>query len=155
MALDDSLRSRLRRAVTTPRVPRVVGGDLRSRPLPPGSPAPAISGVSPNGSPVGVETNVANLRLVFLTAECKECQESWRRLSAEPSAATIVVTPGPETESSRRIADMSRSKPPITAPGQPLRVVMSSATWHAYGVTKAPWRVEIEAGRVASSKPLE
>ena len=60
--------------------------------------------------------------------------------------ATLVLTPGPETESRRRVAQLAG---PV-----PHRVLMSGAAWHSYGITKAPWVVEIENGAVVKTGPL-
>lgn len=92
-----------------------------------------------------MRTQVASTKLLFLTSDCTECRETWRRVATQPDASTVVVTPGPETESARRIKDLSGPDP------SPLRVVMSSETWHAYRVTKAPWVIHIEAGKVVRS----
>ncbi|HEX4864091.1 MAG TPA: hypothetical protein VFV02_08470, partial [Acidimicrobiales bacterium] len=115
-----------------------------------GSPAPAIAGVRPDGSRVSVEldgsggsdesggSGGSELLLIFLTSECRECAGIWDRLTAGAEGAVLVVTPGPETESRRKVAERSAS-----AGSQPLTVVMSSEVWHAFGITRAPWLVEV------------
>lgn len=119
------------------------------RPLAPGSPAPSVHGVAPDGSPIAVDADSEGVTLLFLTSECRECQAAWRELSADPRWA-VVITPGPETESSRKVNKLSEAR----RGAEPVLVVMSSPTWHAYGVTKAPWAVHVAAGKVVRSEPL-
>jgi hypothetical protein len=116
-----------------------------------------VSGVLPDGSSTEADTANGRVSLLFLTSECRECKAAWRRALAG-SAGTVIVTPGPETESSRRVAKLSeglsggqRGGP---TPEGAIRVVMSSSAWHAYGVTKAPWSVEIEAGTIVRTGPF-
>lgn len=152
MTLIDALRSAMRRAMHT----SSSGSAARlASPLPPGSRAPAISGVSPEGSPRTVDRRTVDPRavepdrqtftLLFMTSECRECQPAWSALESTPES-TLVVTPGPETDSRRRVAQLASAMPD--------RVIMSSAAWHSYGVTKAPWVVEIQAGVVVKTEPL-
>jgi hypothetical protein len=136
-----------------------------------------VSGVLPDGSSAEVDTANGRVSLLFLTSECRECKAAWRRALAG-SAGTVIVTPGPETESSRRVAKLSEGLPGRLSerlsggssdtlssglsgglPGGPtpegaIRVVMSSSAWYAYGVTKAPWSVEIEAGTIVRTGPF-
>ena len=159
VTLAEMLRSVVRHARPSQEAGRQGEG---ARPLRPGSPAPAIEGVKIDGSPVDVPVSDGRLVFLFLTSECRECEEAWRRALSGPvpsdrapsdpapsdrASSVVVVTPGPETESARRVAQRAEGG----LPEQRVRVVMSSGAWHAYGVTKAPWVVEIEAGAVVRS----
>jgi hypothetical protein len=121
-------------------------------PLPAGAVAPLITGVAPDGSPAVVDTGTRALHLYFLTSDCAECTEAWRRLSDASDPAGIrgvqkvVVTPGPETESRRRVAQLSVGSVQLS-------VVMSSRAWHDFGIAKAPWSVEIAGGVISASEP--
>ena len=79
-------------------------------------------------------------RLLFLTSSCVGCRPVWSGLGAERSAV-LVVTPSPSTESARLVAELAPAG---------VQVVMSSEGWHAYGVTLAPWAVEIAGGTVVA-----
>lgn len=103
-------------------------------------PAPAIHGVTPGSEEAALDFAGSDVDLVFLTSECRECREQWGRLGG----GNVVVTPDPATDSRRAVAK-------LTPPG--VMVVMSSNGWHAYGITKAPWLVEVRAGRIVGSRP--
>ena len=144
MFLVDALRSAMRRVRASPQVERATDA---VPPLPPGStaPSPSIEGVSPEGSPKTVRTDGRHVTLLFMTSDCKECRPAWASLGGS-WGDTVVITPGPETESRRRVAQLASAAPD--------RVLMSSAAWHSYAVTKAPWVVEVAAGRVLRSEPF-
>lgn len=118
------------------------------RPARLGMPAAEVAGVSPDGTPrqVGVDRN--RVVLLFLTSSCYGCQPLWPGSSAPAGhptdAAVVLVTPSPETESARKVAAL--------APGH-IPVLMSSAAWHDYGVTQAPWWVVIAGGTVVEDGP--
>ena len=152
MTLLDALRSAVRRAA--PRSP--AGSRERvAPPLPEGSPAPTVAGVSPDGSPKTVDPKTFDpttfdaggrtLTLLFMTSECQECKQAWSALESMPEA-TFVLTPGPETESRRRVVQLAGNAQGL--------VLMSGAAWHSYGITKAPWVVEIENGTIVKTEPL-
>ena len=104
--------------------------------------------MTPDGEPIAVDVSDGEVTLLFLTSDCKECKGCWERAADAAKtgdrALTIIVTPDPATDSRRSVA---RLAPPGTT------VVMSSPAWHSYGVTKAPWRVQVRAGAIASSGP--
>jgi hypothetical protein len=105
-------------------------------------PATPVRGVGPDGSPteVSVDQPVA---LIFLTSSCKPCQAYWGRFSAR--GAIALITPDRATEDRRRVAKLAATSP------HP--VVMSTDTWLAYGVTKAPWLVIVDKGTVVTDRP--
>ena len=103
-------------------------------------PAPALAGVRPDGSQVEVSpATLERLDLLFLTSDCRECRESW---SSATGPDVVIVTPDPSTDSPRAV---SRMAPPGS------EVVMSSEAWHAYGVTRSPWKVEVRGGLISSA----
>jgi len=105
--------------------------------------APSVSGVTPSGDPIEVAPEEGGVSLLFLTSDCAECKSCWER-PFDPADAVIIVTPDPATDSSRAVARLSPHGVPV---------VMSSASWHAYGVTKAPWMVTVNEGEVTGSRP--
>lgn len=112
-------------------------------PAPPlmAGPAPALAGFATDGSAVEVSpAEIADLDLLFLTSDCRECRDSW----SSAAAGVVIVTPDPATDSPRAVARLA----PAGA-----TVVMSSQAWHAYGVTKSPWRVQVRAGQIVSAGP--
>ncbi len=106
-----------------------------------GQPAPPIEGVDPGGRPSSVQVSSGRIALVFLTTSCQPCQPFW---TGTPPPWGVLITPGPATESRRRVGELAR-------PGQ--LVVMSSEAWHAYGVRRAPWLVMVEDGTVVADAP--
>jgi hypothetical protein len=104
--------------------------------------ATPVRGVRPDGSPTEVSVD-QSLALIFLTSSCKPCQPYWGRFSARPAIA--LITPDPATEDRRRVAKLAATSP------HP--VVMSTDTWLAYGVTKAPWLVVVDNGTVVVDQP--
>ena len=118
--------------------------DSGRSPLPVGSPAPAITATALDGTVVRVDAD--GTRLLFVTSQCKECRVAWERMVAPGEAVTLIVTPGPETDSRRRVGELGRSSG-IT----PERILMASDVWHAFGIQKAPWLVEIRGGTVSQS----
>lgn len=123
-------------------------------------PAPGVAGVTPGGDAIAVDLSNGTVDLLFLTSDCKECKGCWERAARAPgadrdadrgaggaagvAAVIVIVTPDPATDSRRSVARLA----PAGA-----TVVMSSPAWHAYGVTKAPWRVQIRGGSIVSSAP--
>lgn len=117
------------------------GGAPIASPLVSG-PAPTLAGVRPDGSDVAVSpAAVGNLDLLFLTSDCRECRGSW---SSARRPDVVIVTPDPSTDSPRAVDRVA----PAGA-----TVVMSSEAWHAYGVTRSPWKVEVRGGRISSAGP--
>ncbi len=121
-------------------------------PLTPGSPAPDCRGWAPDGAPIELAMAGRTAILVFLTSTCRECRPVWQGGTAAVAAGargapgeTVLITPDPSTESRRSVAAL--------APAD-LTTVMSSAAWHAYGVTGAPWVVTVAGGVVTGSRPL-
>lgn len=142
MTLVDALRTVARRLGPPAGRPVPLGRGLRI-----GSPAPAVvAGIAPDGTAVNVALSGSEVRLVFLTSDCRECSRAWDRVATGTDKDMVVVTPGPETESRRRVAERLSS-----AEGQPVTVVMSSQAWHTFGVSRAPWLIEISEGRVSAS----
>lgn len=84
--------------------------------------------------------------MLFLTSSCRPCQAVWELLGEAGAlpGRLAVVTPGPATESRRRVAAMAPAGP---------TVVMSDQTWLAYGPGPAPWSVTVEGGVVTSEGP--
>jgi hypothetical protein len=112
-----------------------------------GQPAVDIAGTAPDGAPATAAVSVDWAgHLFFLTSSCYGCRAVWDSLAhREVAGAVVVVTPSPSTESASEVAKL--------APGG-VRVVMSSEGWHAYGVTGAPWVVEIADGVVVGDGPV-
>ncbi len=109
-----------------------------------GSPAAALDGVDPAGTPVEVTWGAGRRDVVaFMTGSCSTCRPFWNGIAegrrAPAGAGLVVVTPDPTTESRRGIAA-------LTPAGLP--VVMSSAAWTAYGVRGAPWFAVVVDGVV-------
>ena len=102
--------------------------------------APAISGSTPAGEPIGLDLAGTDADLLFITSDCRECRSRWARVRE----GELIVTPDPSTESARSVARLA----PAGA-----TVIMSSRCWHDYGITKAPWLVEVRDGIVSSSRP--
>lgn len=107
-----------------------------------------LAGVSPAGDAVSMAvTGVRHDTLVaFLTSGCQTCRAIWDVLRAgmpevPGGARLVVVTRGPEAESSGTIASLA---------GTAVPVVMSTAVWEAYDVPYAPYVVYVsgQAGRV-------
>jgi hypothetical protein len=122
-----------------------------------GSPAPAIDGIAPDGTPATADTADNPTRLIFLTSDCKECRDVWKLLPERGYAGRVVlvITPGPETDSRKRVSELSaRAGQSPPADIEPLRVIMSSRAWHDFGVTKAPWLVDVDNGLVAATRPF-
>lgn len=93
--------------------------------------------------------------LFFLTTGCLGCRVIWgglaaraetRPVAAPGSSRIVLVTPDPSTESARTVATLAPQ-------GESVPVVMSSAAWHAYAVTRAPWCVVVRGGVVVSDSP--
>jgi hypothetical protein len=85
--------------------------------------------------------------LFFLTSSCYGCRPLWDELkshrtkSGPAGVALIVVTPSPSTESARDVAALAPDGKDV---------LMSSETWHAFGVTAAPWFVVVVDGVIAA-----
>jgi hypothetical protein len=84
--------------------------------------------------------------ILFLTSSCEPCQAIWAGMDDSPARTDmVVITPGPDTESRRAVERRA-------GPGIP--VIMSSAGWFGYGVSRAPWLVVAEAGIIAFEGPM-
>jgi hypothetical protein len=82
--------------------------------------------------------------LLFLTTTCFGCRSLWDGLRAGETldnARLVLVTPSLTTESGRDVAAL--------AP-EGTQVLMSTETWHAFGITAAPWFVVVTEGCVAA-----
>ena len=82
--------------------------------------------------------------LLFLTTNCFGCRPLWDGLRAGETlddSRLVLVTPSLTTESGRDVAA-------LTPEGR--QVLMSTETWHAFGITAAPWFVVVTEGRVAA-----
>ena len=107
-----------------------------------GSVAADLTGTRPDGTPVTIPISGtrASTLLAFLGSTCLTCDGLWRGADRADRGARdlriVVVTRGPEVESSRLVA----SKAPRSVP-----VVMSEAAWVAYGVRAAPAFVVVDA----------
>ncbi|MDQ2728550.1 MAG: hypothetical protein M3Y91_11960 [Actinomycetota bacterium] len=122
------------------------------RPSRVGTSAPGLSGVTPTGDPVRIETG-SGTRLVvaFLTSTCTTCGTFWSALgdgrdggTATAAAATpplVVVTPDPTTEDRRAVARLA----PASAP-----VVMSTDAWIDWGVSGSPFFVVVADGVIVA-----
>ena len=135
VTIADAVRTAARRL-------RVTDGRLQV-----GSPAPAIRGVNPDGTPASVNSEEGEIRVLFLTSDCVECKAAWQRAGETSASTLVVVTPGPETDSRHRVSDLSAT--------HGVRVVMASDVWHAFGVSKAPWVVDVKRGLVAATGPFK
>ena len=99
-----------------------------------------VHGSAPDGTAANaVMSGDWSGRLIFLTSSCVGCRPVWRSLA--PESAVVVVTPSPSTESAQAVAAVAPAGVPV---------IMSSEGWHAYGVTVAPWAVEVVAGTVVA-----
>ena len=112
-----------------------------------GSPARPFAGVDPSSNRVEISPAPGGGRicLLFLTTSCAPCQVLWNGArQAGPAHRVVVVTPGPETESRHKAAQLG---------GPELEVVMSSDGWIRYAVTAAPWLVIVDSGTVIHDAP--
>ncbi len=111
-----------------------------------GRPAPPIEGVSPSGEARSLSLVAGRSVVVFLTVGCAECAALWPELGTLASAARpagrrlVVVTPGPGTESARRVAAL--------VPAGVDEVVMGDGAWFAWHAAAAPWCVVVDDGVV-------
>lgn len=108
-----------------------------------GQRAVAVSGVSLDGTASSFEPGPARSVLVFLTSSCEPCKRIWTSLAGGCRPEVVAVTPDAATEDRAAVAALA---------GQG-RVVMSTAGWLDYGVSKAPWSVVIEDGVVVAEGP--
>ena len=97
-----------------------------------------IEGPAPDGSTVRVDLTSGQRVIWFLTSSCRPCRAVWPTLTERD----VVVTPGPSTESRRKVAGLAPAG---------VSVVMSSETWFAFGPGPAPWRVVVAGGEVVES----
>jgi len=124
----------------------------RDRPSRVGTPAAALCGATPDGAPTEMALDGPPVALLFLTSSCYGCQVLWEGIATsvrpvgDPTVhpSIVVVTPSASTESARRIAALASGA---------VEVVMSSDSWHAYDVTKAPWYVMVAGGLVVADGP--
>ena len=127
-------------------------GGSRLRPpghhSPVGLPAPPLEGVDPAGSPVLLDGTPGRRVVLFLTSTCVTCTGLWPELAAAapdvPAGRMVVVTPGPSTESRRRVAALAPG-------GQP--VLMSGDTWLGWSPGPAPWAAVVDDGVVTWEGP--
>lgn len=105
-----------------------------------------IDGRSPDGVPCTVPVGGDDrLVVAFLTSSCTSCRPFWaggaggRGRGPEQPPTMVIVTPDPETEDR---AEVARRRPD----GVP--VVMSTATWLAYGVRGSPFFLVVAGGVV-------
>jgi hypothetical protein len=102
------------------------------------SPPQAISGAAPDGSPVTVDLSTGRVVVWLLTSSCAPCRPVWARLGP----GDVAVTPGPATESRRKVGSLATGG---------VTVVMSSEAWFALEPGPAPWRVVLQDGVVVES----
>ena len=107
-----------------------------------------MAGVGPDGAPLAFELAAGRQVLLFLTSSCQDCRGLWPVLAATagslPAGRVAVVTPGPSTESRRRVAAL--------AP-EGVTVVMSGDTWLAWSPGPAPWAVAVDDGTATWEGP--
>lgn len=119
-----------------PTVPRLRASLLGQAP-------PPISGVAPDSSPAAYEPGPGRTVLMFLTSSCLPCRTIWASLSDGSRADTVAVTPDAATEDRAEVRALAGSA----------RVIMSTAGWLDYGVSKAPWSVVVDGGVVVADGP--
>ena len=119
--------------------PRIAPAAARERP--PGTPAPAIEGPTPDGDAISLQLAAAGgepTLLAFLTSGCSTCAGFWSTL-AEPrlpgAVRTVVVTHGPERERPAALRALAPDGIPV---------IMSSAAWRDYAVPGAPYFVLVD-----------
>lgn len=113
--------------------------DRRPEVLSAGTTAPTgVEGPSPAGEAVRVELAEGRTVLWFLTSSCRPCRAVWPTLRP----GDVAVTPGPSTESRRKVAALAPEGVPV---------LMSSDVWFAFRPGPAPWRVVVIDGVVAES----
>jgi len=99
-----------------------------------------VSGVRPDGRPVGVDlgSGVCPVLLVFLSTNCDGCDLFWDGLRDAPPSGVdvVVVTRAPTSVSADEVDGRAAG---ITVP-----VVMTDAAWSDYRVTSYPFLVLIE-----------
>lgn len=123
-----------------------------------GSVAPELSGVTPAGDPVRIETGSgARLVAAFLTSSCTTCGTFWTALGTDGGAAgapgvegateeaaspaMVVVTPDPTTEDRRAVARLAPASTPV---------VMSTEGWIRWGVSGSPFFVVVADGMIVA-----
>jgi len=126
--------------------PADAGPDERSIPEPrqnPRSrtPAPQLTGVTPNGDAVSLSfegTAASPTLLAFLTSGCSTCLGFWESLS-EPhlpaGVQTVIVAHGSERERPAQVRSLAPRQVPV---------VMSSQAWQDYRVPGAPYFVLVD-----------
>jgi hypothetical protein len=118
----------------------------------PGSRSDAVDivGTVPGGGPVNVSmAGDHHTLLAFLSSGCRTCQTFWSEF-AEPSlelpgtrTRLVIVAQDPAHDSESRLVELA-------PPG--VRIVCSSAAWHAYEVPGSPYFVLVDGtGRVSGS----
>jgi hypothetical protein len=128
------------------RLTRRLLGDRR-RPAPPPRPSAvgravtAIEGRAPDGTPATVPVGAADRVVVaFLTSSCTSCRPFWAGTGGgRGRSPLVIVTPDPETEDRSEVARRAPEGVPV---------VMSTATWLAYGVQGSPFFLVIGGGAV-------
>ncbi|MDQ2725413.1 MAG: hypothetical protein M3Y36_07955 [Actinomycetota bacterium] len=127
-----------------------------------GSAAPELSGVTPAGDPVRIETGSgARLVAAFLTSSCTTCGTFWTALGTDgdpamgavatgaagapateaADPAMVVVTPDPTTEDRRALARLAPASTPV---------VMSTEGWIRWGVSGSPFFVVVADGTIVA-----
>ena len=107
-----------------------------------GTRAEVVAGVSPDGDLAALVPSSGVV--VFLTSSCLACRDVWGALGdgrASGLQVAAVVTPDAAMENVRAVRKLA---PPAVP------VVMSSAAWHAYGVSVSPWVVVVIGGLVVA-----
>jgi hypothetical protein len=121
-------------------------GAAPAPPAPRGSPAgerpaPALSGVTPDGDAVALAFENGSARpalLAFLTTGCATCAGFWTSLAdarLSDRVQAVIVTHGSDRERPGQVAKLAPEGVPV---------VMSSAAWEQYGVPAAPYFVLVD-----------
>jgi hypothetical protein len=103
-------------------------------------PAPAISGVTPDGDAVALDfagAASAPTLLAFLTTTCSVCAGFWQTLGERrlPGVHTVIVAHGPERERPRRLRELAPAGVPV---------VVSSRAFTDYQVPGSPYFVLVD-----------
>jgi hypothetical protein len=101
------------------------------------APATALTGVDLAGGAltISLDHGRGNTLLAFLSSGCLSCETFWREFNGDfelptPDTRTVILTKGPDSESSGRLKDLAPPRIPL---------LMSNQVWDAFKVPMTPY----------------